>query len=158
MIHSNGFLVEWPSRKERVLVETFGKEEQQQPLPLSLFNNPPSSTQPNPTQNKSNHPTACSLQSVGNRGVGNLRLIGLVELGPASRVFTFHLLDSLLTATTKISICSYSNTIPSYNLHRKRGGIEAFFGYGFFLFLRRGRGIGWEGKGKDGDSLALGRW
>jgi hypothetical protein len=39
--------------------------------------------------------------------------IGLVGLGPASRVFTFHLLDSLLTATTKISICphmtSYSN-------------------------------------------------
>jgi len=26
---------------------------------------------------------------------GNLRLIGLVGLGPASRVFTFHLLDSL---------------------------------------------------------------
>jgi len=43
--------------------------------------------------------------SVGNRGVGNLRLIGLVGLGPASRVFTFHLLDSLLTATTKIPIC-----------------------------------------------------
>jgi hypothetical protein len=40
--------------------------------------------------------------------------IGLVGLGPASRVFTFHLLDNLLTATTKISICphmtSYSNT------------------------------------------------
>jgi hypothetical protein len=32
------------------------------------------------------------LVSVGNRGVGNLRLIGLVGLGPASRVFTFHLL------------------------------------------------------------------
>ncbi len=51
---------------------------------------------------------------VGNRGVGNLRLIGLVGLGPASRVFTFHLLDSLRTTTTKISICphmtSYSNT------------------------------------------------
>ena len=31
--------------------------------------------------------------------------IGLVGLGPASRVFTFHLLDSLLTATTKIPIC-----------------------------------------------------
>jgi len=30
--------------------------------------------------------------------------IGLVGLGPASRVFTF-LLDSLLTATTKIPIC-----------------------------------------------------
>ncbi len=48
----------------------------------------------------------------GNKGVGNLRLIGLVGLGPASRVFTFHL-DSLLTATTNISICphmtSYSN-------------------------------------------------
>ncbi len=28
--------------------------------------------------------------------------IGLVGLGPASRVFTFHLLDSLLTTTTKI--------------------------------------------------------
>jgi len=44
---------------------------------------------------------------VGNRGVGNLRLIGLVGLGP------FHLLGSLLT-TTNISICphmtSYSNT------------------------------------------------
>jgi len=49
----------------------------------------------------------------GNRGVGNLRLIGLVGLGPASRVFTFHLLDSLLTATTNTAICphmtSYSN-------------------------------------------------
>ncbi len=31
--------------------------------------------------------------------------IGLVGPGPASRVFTFHLLDSLLTTTTKISIC-----------------------------------------------------
>jgi hypothetical protein len=52
--------------------------------------------------------------SVGNRGVSNLRLIGLVGLGPASRVFTFHLLDSLLTATAKMSISphmtSYSNT------------------------------------------------
>ncbi len=52
---------------------------------------------------------------VGNRGVGNLRLIGLVGLGPASRVFTFHLLDSLLTATTNISMCphmtSYSNIL-----------------------------------------------
>jgi len=45
--------------------------------------------------------------------------IGLVGLGPASRVFTFHvkfhLLDSLLTTTTNISICphmtSYSNTL-----------------------------------------------
>jgi len=40
--------------------------------------------------------------------------IGLVGLGPASSVFTFHLLDSLLTTTTNISICphmtSYSNT------------------------------------------------
>ncbi len=54
---------------------------------------------------------------VGNRGVGNLRFIGLVGLGPASRVSTFHLLDSLLTATTKISICpymtSYSNIFAS---------------------------------------------
>jgi hypothetical protein len=32
--------------------------------------------------------------------------IGLVGLGPASRVFTFHL-DSLLTATTNISICPH---------------------------------------------------
>ncbi len=40
-------------------------------------------------------------ENVGNRGVGNLRFIGLVGLRPASRVFTFHLLDSLLTATTK---------------------------------------------------------
>jgi hypothetical protein len=31
--------------------------------------------------------------------------IGLVGLGPASRVFTFHLLDSLLTTITKIPIC-----------------------------------------------------
>jgi hypothetical protein len=31
--------------------------------------------------------------------------IGLIGLGPASRVFTFHLLDSLLTTTTKIPIC-----------------------------------------------------
>jgi len=30
--------------------------------------------------------------------------IRLVGLGPASRVFTFHLLDSLLTATTKMRI------------------------------------------------------
>jgi hypothetical protein len=40
--------------------------------------------------------------------------IGLVGLGPASRVFTFHLLDSLRTATTNISIyphmTSYSNS------------------------------------------------
>ncbi len=28
--------------------------------------------------------------------------IGLVGLGPASRVFTFHLLDGVLTTTTKI--------------------------------------------------------
>jgi len=52
------------------------------------------------------NPTASPvLHIVGNRGVGNLRLIGLVGLGPASRVFTFHLLDSLRTATTKIPIC-----------------------------------------------------
>ena len=31
--------------------------------------------------------------------------IGLIGLGPASRVLTFHLLDSLLTTTTKIPIC-----------------------------------------------------
>ncbi len=53
------------------------------------------------------------LVHVGNKGVGNLRLIGLVGLGPATRVSTFHLIDSLLTATTNISICpimtSYSN-------------------------------------------------
>ncbi len=39
--------------------------------------------------------------------------IGLIGLGPASRVFTCSLLDRLLTATTNISICymtSYSNT------------------------------------------------
>jgi len=42
------------------------------------------------------------LVPVGNKGVGNLRLIGLVGLGPATRVSTFHLLDSLLTATTDI--------------------------------------------------------
>ena len=47
------------------------------------------------------------IDCVGNRGVGNLRLTGLVGLGPASRVFTFHLLDSLLTATTNISICPH---------------------------------------------------
>jgi len=47
------------------------------------------------------------VRPVGNRGVGNLRLIGLVGLEPASRVFTFHLLDSLLTATTNISICPH---------------------------------------------------
>ncbi len=41
---------------------------------------------------------------VGNRGDGNLGLIGL---GPASRVFTFHLLDRLLTATTKINFGPY---------------------------------------------------
>ncbi len=45
--------------------------------------------------------------SVGNRGVGNLRFIGLVGLGPASRVFT------LLTATTKISICPYMTSFSN---------------------------------------------
>jgi hypothetical protein len=50
---------------------------------------------------------------VGNRGVGNLRFIGLVGLGPASRVFTFHLLDSLLTATTKISICPHMTSFSN---------------------------------------------
>jgi len=53
--------------------------------------------------------------SVGNRGVGNLRLIGLVGLGPASRVFTFHLLDSLLTATTRMSICPHMTSIPTHS-------------------------------------------
>jgi len=47
--------------------------------------------------------------SVGNRGVGNLRLIGLVGLGPASRVFTFHL-DSLLTTTTCWKRGTYAHT------------------------------------------------
>jgi len=51
--------------------------------------------------------------SVGNRGVGNLRLIGLVGLGPASRVFTCSLLDRLLTASTPYTkmphMTSYSN-------------------------------------------------
>ncbi len=62
-------------------------------------------------------------RSVGNRGVGNLRFIGLVGLGPAGRVFTFHLLDSLLTATTKISICphtpSYANKSPLFQVHQQ---------------------------------------
>ena len=40
--------------------------------------------------------SAPSVYLVGNRGVGNLRLIGLVGLGPASRVFTCSLLDRLL--------------------------------------------------------------
>ncbi len=40
--------------------------------------------------------------AVGNRGDGNLRLIGLIGLGPASRVFTCSLLDRLLTATVGI--------------------------------------------------------
>jgi hypothetical protein len=44
---------------------------------------------------------------VGNREAGNIRHIELVGLRPVSRVFAFHLLDSLLTAITKISICSY---------------------------------------------------
>jgi hypothetical protein len=66
---------------------------------------------------------------VGNRGVGNLRLIGLVGLGPASRVFIFHLLDSLLTATTNISICphmtSYSNSsIGETDAHSGNGSIR----------------------------------
>jgi len=37
-------------------------------------------------------PASNEKVGVGNRGVGNLRFIGLVGLGPASRVFTFHLL------------------------------------------------------------------
>ena len=47
---------------------------------------------------------------VGNRGDGNLGLIGL---GPASRVFTCSLLDSLLTATTKISTCPHMTSYPN---------------------------------------------
>ena len=52
--------------------------------------------------------------------------IRLVGLGPASRVFTFHLLDSLLTETTKISIClhmtSYSNMgKESYSFEKLKG-------------------------------------
>jgi len=39
--------------------------------------------------------------SVGNRGDGNLRLIGLIGLGPASRVFTCSLLDRLLSSNNK---------------------------------------------------------
>ncbi len=50
---------------------------------------------------------------------GNLRFIGLVGLGPASRDFTFHLLDSLLTATTKISICPH---MTSYSNKNSEGG------------------------------------
>ncbi len=45
--------------------------------------------------------------------------IGLIGLGPASRVFTCSLLDRLLTATTKISIC-----MPPYDLvyqHKENG-------------------------------------
>jgi hypothetical protein len=41
---------------------------------------------------------AAAVVSVGNRGVGNLRLIGLVGLGPASRGFTCSLLDRLLSS------------------------------------------------------------
>ena len=39
-----------------------------------------------------------NIGTVGNRGDGNLRLIGLIGLGPASRVFTCSLLrvDRLL--------------------------------------------------------------
>ncbi len=40
----------------------------------------------------SNPVSATVISNVGNRGVGNLRLIGLVGLGPASRVFTCSLL------------------------------------------------------------------
>jgi hypothetical protein len=61
------------------------------------------------------------LKLVGNRGVGNLRLIGLVGLGPASRVFTCSLLDRLLTASTPYTkmphMTSYSNTKQLLLLH-----------------------------------------
>ncbi len=52
------------------------------------------------------------LRNVGNRGVGNLRLIGLVGLGPASRVFTFHLLDSLVPANNN----KQNVNMPPYDL------------------------------------------
>jgi hypothetical protein len=62
--------------------------------------------------------------SVGNRGDGNLRLIGLIGLGPASRVFTCSLLDRLISSfnlhtkmphmtSTSNSICVSLATIPS---------------------------------------------
>jgi hypothetical protein len=58
--------------------------------------------------------------AVGNRGVGNLRLIGLVVLGlgPASRVFIFHLLDSLLTATTNILYAPYDLVFQQQRQHQ----------------------------------------
>jgi len=57
---------------------------------------------------------------VGNRGDGNLGLIGL---GPASRVFTCSLLlDSLLIATTKISICPHTTSYPN----RLRAQVKEF--------------------------------
>ncbi len=46
--------------------------------------------------------------------------IGLIGLGPASRVFTCSLLDRLLTATTYISICPhitpYSNIVQAMHI------------------------------------------
>ncbi len=65
------------------------------------------------------------LVSVGNRGVGNLRLIGLVGLGPASRVFTFHLLGSLLTTTTNISICPHMTSLFNSICTRTPVSLEA---------------------------------
>ncbi len=50
---------------------------------------------------------------VGNRGVGNLRLIGLVGLGPASRVFTCSLLDRLLQLQPHIPKCPIWPRIPT---------------------------------------------
>jgi len=46
-----------------------------------------------------------SVLEIGNMVI--FAFIGLVGLGPASRVFTFHLLDNLLTTTIKMSICSH---------------------------------------------------
>ena len=69
---------------------------------------------------ESDPPVLNDLMYVGNRGVGNLRLIGLVGLGPASRVFTCSLLDRLLTASTPYTkmphMTSYSNNVRSGSL------------------------------------------
>ncbi len=71
---------------------------------------------------------------VGNRGDGHLRLIGLIGLGPASRVFTCSLLDRLLSSFNLPTKCliwpSYTN-----NIHRPwaftclvppRGNVESW--------------------------------
>ncbi len=75
----------------------------------------------------------CKKSLCWNRGVGNLRLIRLIGLGPASRVFTCSLLDRLLYSFNPIyympHMTSYSNRLWARVSANRLGCCSVFSDY-----------------------------